>query len=224
MTEQKTAYNTGRLYRILAVVIVLACFGLGVWAYPHLPDRVPSHWNAAGQVNGYTSQAGGAFLLPGILAAVLILMYVIPRIDPKRSNFRLMGKVYWLLVFVVSLFLSLVYTGTILYALGLVHSRFVPVSAQAGIGILFIVLGNYMPKIKYNYMFGIRTPWTLASEEVWYKTHRALGPFWMVSGVVLLFAGFLPNPWTAYFTLSLVLILALGSVLYSYILFRQRKQ
>lgn len=224
MAEQETAYSTGKLYRILAVVIVLICFGIGVWAYPQLPDRVPSHWNAAGEVNGYTSQAGGAFLLPGILAAVLILLYLIPRIDPKRSNFRLMGKVYWLVVFVVSLFLGLIYTGTILNALGLVHSRFVPLSAHGGVGILFIVLGNYLPKIKYNYMFGIRTPWTLASEEVWYKTHRALGPLWVVLGIAFLFAGFLPAAWTAPFTMSLVLILALGSMGYSYVVFRKLKE
>ncbi len=223
MSEQESAYSTGKLYRILAVVIVLACFGIGLWAYPQLPDKVPSHWNAAGQINGYTGQAGGAFLLPGILAAVLILMYMIPRIDPKRGNFRLMGKVYWLFVFVVSLFLGLVYTGTILYALGLVHSRFVPVSAHTGVGLLFIVLGNYLPKIKYNYMFGIRTPWTLASEEVWSKTHRAMGPLWIVLGIAFLFAGFLPAAWTAYVTVSLILILALASMAYSYIVFRNLK-
>jgi len=221
MSEQPVLQKNGKLFRWLAAIVVLLCFALAAWAYPQLPARVPAHWNAAGEIDGYSGPLQAAFLLPGIILAVFAMMFVLPHVDPKRSNYKLMGKVYWLFALALILFLGLFYANTILSALGITSPRSVPRLALSGLGLLFIILGNYMGKVKYNYTFGLRTPWTLASEEVWYKTHRVTAPFWMLGGIVLLSSAFLPATWGATVMLLVIGALALGPTLYSYILFRR---
>jgi len=219
--SEPTSQNHGKLFCWFAGIVILLCFVLAIWAYPQLPARVPSHWNAAGEINGYSGPLQAAFLLPSIMFAMFGLMFVIPRIDPKRSNYQLMGKVYWLFVAAIILFMGLLYANTILSALGITSPQSVPRLALSGVGFLFIILGNYMGKVKYNYTFGIRTPWTLASEEVWYRTHRAAAPFWMLGGLILLACVLLPGAWAAAVMLGVVAALSLGPTVYSFILFRQ---
>ncbi|CAA7600382.1 Domain of unknown function DUF1648 [Acididesulfobacillus acetoxydans] len=213
--------HNDRLFQILSALIVILMFALSLWAYPKLPARVPSHWNAAGEVNGYNTPFVGAFLMPVLTLGIWLLFWLIPRIDPRKANYRLMNKVFWLINFVTVLFLGLLHTGIIFAALGLLRTGLVPAFILGGIGFLFIVLGNYMGKVKFNYFFGIRTPWTLANEEVWYKTHRAAGPAWVIGGLILLFSSFLPKQFTVPLVFAVVLVLALGSMVYSYILYQK---
>lgn len=224
MPKQSTAYDNGKLYRVLSILIVLICFGLALWAYPQLPEKVPAHWNLAGEVNRYTGRLSGAFLLPSIMLVLLAFNYVIPRIDPKRNNYKLMDKAYWATIFGITFFLGVMYFGIIIYSLGLVHFNLVPILVQVGIGLLFMVIGNYLPKVKYNYLFGIRNPWTLANEDVWYKTHRFMGPIFVVAGIIMAVAGFIMAFWfkSAFpILMPLVIVLALTSLAYAYISFRK---
>lgn len=224
MTKQSTAYDTGKIYRVLSLVIVLMCFGLAIWAYPHLPDKVPSHWNLAGKVNRYSGRLSGAFLLPIIMLAVLGLQYVVPMIDPKSSNFKLMGKAYWFSIFGAIFFLGVLYFGIIIFSLDLVQFDLIPIIVQLGTGLLFMVIGNYLPKIKYNYTFGIRTPWTLANQEVWYKTHRSMGPVFMITGIVIALTGFISTYKGFKLVFPLIIVLPIISLVYSYLVFRKQKQ
>ena len=221
MTEQTSTQNNGKLFQILSALIILLMFGISWWAYPHLPARVPSHWNAAGEVNGYANAFMGAFLMPAVALGTWILFFLIPRIDPRKTNFQQMGKVFWLVGFAVVLFLSILHISTLFIAVGLAHNNLIPVISFAGGGLLLIVIGNYMGKVKHNYMFGIRTPWTLANEEVWYKTHRTMGPLWVVGGVILLFLGFLPQAVIMPVLFTVMIVLALGSLAYSYVVFQR---
>lgn len=108
------------------------------------------------------------------------MVIVLPHIDPKKMNYTQMGRVYWLLGLSTIIFLAILHLGVLAVGLGVLPN--LPRWYFSGIGILFIVLGNYYGKIKFNYFVGIRTPWTLANEEVWYKTHRFAGPVWIVGG------------------------------------------
>lgn len=207
------------MFKILSGILAVINLVVGVWAYPHLPDKVPSHWNAAGVVNGYAGPFQGAFLLPLIIIGVYALFWVIPRMDPKKANYTQMGRVFWILGLAITLFMSVLYWGTIAVSLGYLEN--LPQGSFFGIGILFVILGNYFGKIKFNYMLGIRTPWTLANEEVWYKTHRFAGPIWMVGGVLLLLIGFLPVAWTAPLFVGVILIVTVLPMGYSYLLFKK---
>lgn len=214
-----TKETDGRLFTILSGLVVLLCFIAAIILYPQLPEQVPSHWNAAGEIDGYMGRLGGAFFMPTIMLGLFIVLSILPKIDPKKANYRLMGKAYAVVVFAIILFMGAIYVGTIAAVYG--HKMAVPRIAMTGIGLLLIILGYYMGKIKYNYTFGIRTPWTLASEEVWYKTHRVMAPLWVVGGVILLPVSFLPSRWTIPLILSVSLVLSIGSMVYSFIAYRK---
>ena len=125
-------------------------------------------------------------LLPIIGAGTIALLAVIPRIDPKRINIERSGKAYGMTMIGVIVFLTFLYITTTLQTLGYAVSlnRILPI----GMGIMFMIIGNYMGKVRQNYMFGIRTPWTIASELSWNKTHRMGG--WLFFGFGLLFTLF----------------------------------
>jgi uncharacterized membrane protein len=223
MAEQVPEKTNGKLFKLSAGISILVTIGISIWAYPHLPLQVPSHWNAAGEIDGYSSAFSGAFLFPLITLGVWLFLLLIPLIDPRKENYQKMGKVYWLFSFIVVLFLCILHLGILMTALGILKTGLVPFLSYAGVGVLFIVIGLCMGKIRHNYFFGIRTPWTLASEEVWNKTHNTVGPWWIIGGVVFLFLGFLPEYLMLPLLLLIVMVLALGSAGYSYLVYRSLK-
>lgn len=215
----KSKQNEGFWYNVLSVVVVLASLVLGWLAYPRLPAQVPTHWNLAGQVDGYSSPFMGAFMMPLLVTAILALMWLVPKIDPKRDNYLKMGRVYSAVRFYIILLLAAMHLAILGAALG--YGDITPHLVSSGVGLLFIIIGNYFGKVKYNYTFGIKTPWTLANEQVWYRTHRAMGPLWMVGGIFMAAASFVPlSLRMPLFILSLV-ILVIVPFAYSYLIFRQ---
>lgn len=211
--------HQGAWAKIISGVLIVVDFIIAFWAYPQLGDRVPSHWNIAGEVNGYSNRFSGAFMLPLILLGIYLLFWIIPRIDPKKVNYRAMTRIYWISALAVIFFMSLMHLAVL--GVGIGYLKTLPRWYFSGIGLLFIVLGNYFGKIKFNYSFGIRTPWTLANEEVWCRTHRFAGPIWMVGGVILGMSGFLPAHWTGpIFAIVMILIVGVPTF-YSYWLFHK---
>lgn len=117
------------------------------------------------------------------MACLLLLKAVLPKIDPKRNNFEKFKKPYTIVTEILTVFLLLIHVSIILFNLGYqVDMEFIVV---LGIGVLFVVLGNYLPKVKHNYSMGVRTAWTLSSETVWAKTHRLAGKVFVVSGLFM---------------------------------------
>ncbi|AFM02137.1 MULTISPECIES: SdpI family protein [Desulfitobacterium] len=217
--ENTNTNHQGSLSKIISGILVIINIIVGIWAYPQLPEQVPSHWNFAGQVDGYSGPFAGAFLLPLIILGVYIIFWIIPRIDPKRANYLKMGRVFWIVSTTLVVFLSLMYWGTIAVAIG--YFETLPRWYFSGIGIIFILLGNYFGKIKFNYTFGIRTPWTLANEEVWAKTHRFAGPIWIVGGILMALTGLLPAAWTVPLFVIVMCLIAVVPMAYSYLVYRK---
>ena len=181
---------------VLLVLIVLSVIP-GLMLYSQLPDQVPTHWGLHGEANGFGSKNLAIFLLPVINMGLFFLILFYPNIDPRRENFKKFAGSYTVLRWAVHLFFSAVYLFTLykvlMYARGqeaLNISGFITVA----ISLLIIVLGNYMGRVRHNYFVGIRTPWTLASEEVWQKTHRLGGKLYVASGVIGLLSVFLQDP------------------------------
>lgn len=208
--------------KILSGALVVVDFLIGLWAYPRLGDQVPSHWNIAGEIDRYSSRFSGAFMFPLILLGIYLLFWIIPKIDPKKANYSAMSRIYWISGLAVIFFMSLTHLGAL--GVGMGYLKTLPRWHFSGIGLLFIVLGNYFGKIKFNYFFGIRTSWTLASEEVWYRTHRFAGPIWMVGGIILGILGFLPTKWVSPLFIIDMVILVGVPVLYSYVQYRKLSQ
>jgi len=188
-------------------------------AFPLLPAVVPTHWNAAGQIDGYGSSWVGAFMLPGIMVFVLLLLLLIPKIAVFKKNLEEFEKQYWALGFALEFFFILFYAITLMPNFGISFNFsqlfMLPVS------MLFISIGVLMPSFKRNFFVGIRTPWTLADDKVWKKTHKFGGKAFVLAGLAILLS--IPFPEASVsVTVVAALAAALGSVVYSFILFRKQ--
>lgn len=189
-------------------------------AYSYLPETMPIHWNAQGQVDNYGSKAMAAFIF--FLPLLLALMFqFLPKIDPKKQNYVKFQKYYDIFaIFFIAFFV--VVNGVMLTETLKPGTLSIGLVISIGVSLMLIVLGNMMGKIKHNYFMGIKTPWTLADPDVWNKTHRVGGIMWVVIGILALITSFIS---TVIFSVIL-LVGALGStvVLYilSYVWFKKR--
>ena len=154
---------------------------------------IPTHWNIYGEVDGTGGRFEGLMLLPLIALGLYVLLLVLPRIDPARANYASFTGPYTLLRVALALMMAAMHALLLATALGyeLNTGRWIPVL----VGLLFIVLGNIMGKVRPNYFVGIKTPWTLASARSWEKTHRAGGRLFVAAGIGLAIAALLAQPW-----------------------------
>lgn len=210
------------LFGIIQIVIVLASIVLSIYFYQNFPEIVPIHWNVAGQADNFGSKAFGAFMFPVLLIAIYILFELLPKIDPRKERYVEFAKVYSIIKTVMMLVLFGVFVISGLNSLGYTVS--VSFWVPFMIGLMFIVLGNYLGKIRNNYFVGIKTPWTLANEEVWNKTHRLGGKLFILAGVVMLLMDFVPVPLRLPLLLVVVGVAAILPIVYSYFLYRKLKK
>ena len=201
---------------MLCLAFIAIAVATAAYLYPSLPEQIPTHWNINGEVDDYTSKPWGVLLLPLSAIFVFVVMKLIPVISPK--GFRMEKFADVLNIFMVTLvgFMS----GVALLVLLEASGRDVHINEMifAGVGLLFVIMGNYLGKVRKNFFLGIRTPWTLASDEVWSRTHRLGGRVFVLIGFVMFLNAFirLPERWL----IGSIVIVALVPVIYSYILYR----
>jgi uncharacterized membrane protein len=202
---------------IVIVASVTATLGLAVVGWIQLPAdaQVPIHWGVDGQVNGYAPKAVGLLLIPALTVGIAGLFYFLPRFEPRAQNLARSGPAYVRMASAVLILMVVVQLVVVASALGR------PVDATAvlsvGIGALFIVLGDLLGKVRSNFMFGVRTPWTLASDLAWNRTHRLVGRLFVVLGFAVILAGVIGGGWPLFVVLigGIVVILVVAFV-YSY--------
>ena len=158
--------------------------GLVFWG--KLPDEVATHWGADNVANGWSSKPFAVFGLPGILLAVHLLCAFTTAVDPKRQS---ISNKIWKMVLLICPVVSVIVAVSI-YGTALSIKINVGMICEVFMGVLFIVIGNYLPKCRQNYTVGIKLPWTLADPENWNKTHRVAGVVWMIGGVAALILAF----------------------------------
>ena len=202
---------------ILCLLFVAATIGVAVFLYSSLPEQIPTHWNAAGEVDDYTARPLAVVLLPGMPVLAWVLMKVIPIISPKGFRTTEFGDVINVLQLTLVGFLSLVAILVLLEARGI--NVYINNIVQVGVGLLFLVLGNYMSKFRKNFFIGIRTPWTLASDEVWHRTHRLGGWLFMLGGLFIIASGFLRVP--PLVMVGVLVSIAIFLIAYSYVIYRR---
>lgn len=193
-------------------VIVLAL------CWTTLPDLVPTNWGIHGEVN--YSGKGTLIWLAGLCPLLAVAMPVTVQIDPRRKNIEKFRGAYDLFCLATTLLLVVCNGITVIesYRPNTVN---VQVVVLIGVGILFILLGNYMPRFRHNYFCGIRTPWTLASETVWTKTHRLFGRLMFVLGVVMLPAAFLPGQVSFWIIMGGAVGISAAAYVYSYLVYKK---
>ena len=198
---------------ITSIIIVLPILA-GVVLWNQLPEQMPTHWNAAGEVDGWSSKPFAVFGLPLILVAAQWLCVLATTTDPKRQNHS--EKIYHLVFWIMPVLSIVLHAVTYLTVLG-VGVR-IEMVMPIFMGLLFVIIGNYLPKCKQSYTIGIKIPWTLNNEENWNKTHRLAGWVWVIGGFAIMLTGFFGG-FVAFFVITLVMVLV--PAIYSYLLHRK---
>ena len=204
--------------KIVSLTAVLGAAGVSLWARGLLPDApVATHFDASGHVNGTMPRDVALVFGPAAaLSIALVMLWLLPVIMPKKATLARSSEAYGASVIIIVVFLCLIHAGLIVHALNAPID--LPRWALGGVGLLFLVIGNYLPKTRFNYVMGVRTPWTLSSEEVWDRTHRLAGPLHMALGALVLADAVLtPFPLAYMLMIGGVVIVTAISVIYSYI-------
>lgn len=195
------------------LVILLISFIIGIFLYPQMPEKMASHWNLQGKVDGYMSKFWGLFLMPLISVLLFLLFVLIPKIDPLKHNIQKFRKYYDRFIVLLIIFLFYLYLLTIFWNLGLRFS-IIQVLSPA-FGILFYYTGILTENARRNWFIGIRTPWTLSSDRVWHKTHKLGGKLFKIAGIIALLGAML-REYAFFFVLVPVIIIAIYTIVYSY--------
>jgi len=202
-----------------ALIAGAVLFSLAV--YSRLPEEVPVHWGLSGEPDRFGSRLEGAFLIPVMMIAVFAIMQWYPSRDPRSANIAKFRGAYDTIVTATIALLSGIHVLALGNALGW-RIDMVKVGMVA-LGVMFILLGNLMPLARSNFIFGIRTPWTLSNESVWTRSQRVGGYAMVAAGIITIAAGFVAQP--AGFIVAMVSLLLSGVVpiVYSYILWSREK-
>lgn len=201
---------------ILTTALCLLPVLAGLALYSRLPQQVPTHFDFSGAPDVWSSRPFAVFGLPALMAAMNLFLHLCLEKDPRRANMSAALKYISLWLMPV---LSVLTCGlTLGAAMGRrVHAETV---APVLVGVLFLLIGNYLPKTKQNCTMGIRLPWTLNSEENWNRTHRLAGFWWVAIGVLFVLLALL-GLWNGWLLASVLLAAILVPAVYSYLLYRR---
>lgn len=189
---------------ITSIVTILPVL-IGIICWNRLPDVMATHFGFNNEANGFSSKAFAVFGLPLILLAVLWVGAFVTAHDPKRQNIS--PKMFSLMLWIAPV-ISLVAAATI-YPVNLGYELDIAFFSELLVGLMFIIIGNYLPKARQNYTIGIKIPWTLANEENWNRTHRLAGYLWMICGILMILISltrFVPAEWLVGIFLIMVLV------------------
>jgi len=200
------------------LIIFIITLATGWFFYPQLPPVVATHWDTAGQVNGYMAKGWGVATFPIIMAFLFIIFLIIPRIDPKRENIEKFRKFFDYLTLAISFLLYYFFLLFLFWNLG-VRFNFT-LAIMPALSLLFWVIGMILPHTEPNWFIGIRTPWTISSKSVWKKTHAVGGRLFKAVAVLALLGIVIPAS-ALWLVVAPILAVTIGLVIYSYVLYER---
>ena len=205
---------------IITTILILLPILAGIILWNRLPEQFPTHFNAAGEVDGYGSKAFGVFGLPLILVAFQWLCVVGSlKMDPKAEN--LQGKMFSLVLWIIPV-LSVV-MNALVYCTAMGMDMKVQIIVPLLVGLLLVIIGNWLPKCKPTWTLGIKLPWTLADEDNWNRTHRFAGPIWVAGGMVIMLCALIGGALLWVMPAALA-AMVLTPTVYSYLLFKGKNK
>lgn len=201
---------------IITSIITLLPMIIGILTWNKLPDVMATHFGIDNKANGFSSKALTVFGIPLFMVALEWVAALVTSKDPRRQNIspKMFTLVLWI-VPVISVFMA-----ATVYPYNLGMSLDISFISMLLMGLLFVVIGNYLPKARQNYTIGIRIPWTLANETNWNRTHRLAGFLWVAGGVLMLLmalTGFIRMP----LFFGIILVMTLVPCVYSFWLYTQ---
>jgi len=205
---------------IASIIILILSIALSVIYYPMLPDTMASHWNASGIADGFSGKDSNVLLFPILNAILLVLLFFVPRLDPKYSNILKFEKKFLIFVNSILAFMVLLQLQVFLWNTGTIISMNVLMPIM--MGGLFILIGWLLKDAKQNYSIGIRFPWTLNNEVVWNSTHKFGSKLFMASGLLSIISGIFIPAYSFIILIGSILIILPVLATYSYLEFRKK--
>ena len=206
---------------IICSIICLLPILVGLYYWNELPDMMATHWGIDNQPNGWSSKAMAVYGIPLIMLAMQWFMLFVTELDLKKKNhdMKLMQLVLWIIPMITLLVSAMCYA----YALGIeLNMGF---WALFFLGVLFTIIGNYLPKCRQNWTMGIKLPWTLSDAENWNHTHRLAGPVWVAGGLLLVLCSFFSrHPIAVYGSIAVILLMVTIPTVYSYLYYKQHSE
>lgn len=206
---------------IIPITILTISIVLSIYFYPLLPESVASHWNINGEVDGYSTKLANVIVFPSLQLFMLLLLVFIPRIDPKKENIKKFEKEFLLFINSILVFFTAIQLQSYLWNTG----TQLPMNSTMAVlmGGLFLVMAYLIKNAQQNYTIGIRTPWTLNSENVWNKTHTLGSKLFAISGILSILSAFV-SQYSYIVVLTSVLISTAYVFLYSYLEYKKELQ
>ncbi len=203
-----------------SILLTVVSLLLSLAVFSSLPEQIPAHWNVHGTVDRFAPKLT-VFIFPGIIFLFTILFQFMRRTDPNSDNYDKFQREYHRYTFVIGLVFFAVQIMTIAAAFRMDFN--VNLIFCLGIGSLFIFIGNLLPKTKHNYFIGIRTPWTLADEQNWFRTHRLAGKIWVLGGLIVALTALAPESFQVPVFLTILAVMVITPFVYSYTEFRRKR-
>ncbi|KAB2495207.1 SdpI family protein [Priestia endophytica] len=204
------------VFPLIIMSLSILCW---VILYNKLPSQIPMQWGVDGTVNSYAPKLQAAFTHNGILLFLYAVLVLSPKMDPRKQNYPKFSRSYRIITLAIMLVLFLLNISVLLASLG--YNLNVTTITPILVGILFIILGNYMQTVKPNFFIGIRTAWTLSNEQVWRKTHRLGSKLFILGGILFFVTPFVPEQLLFPLIISIILAVVLIPTLYSYVQYRK---
>ena len=199
------------------VTMIPAVIGAVLW--DRLPDVMATHFGFNNQPDGFGGKAFVVFAMPLIMLALLWAGAFITAHDPRKQNIsrKMFSLVLWT-VPVVSLIMA-----AVLYPYNLGYRMDMTFIMGIFLGLMFVIIGNYMPKARPNYTIGIRVPWTLSDEDNWNRTHRLAGFIWVAGGVLIIILTLMGVMRESIVMLPIIAGMAAVPVIYSFVIYLRKR-
>ena len=202
------------------IALVLVSVLASVVAYQFLPEKIVSHWNIYGNADSQMDKAFALSIMPIVAIFIAALYFLIPKLDPLRQNIKKFEFQYGLMFATIIAFMLYIHIITILWNLG--FSLNISAAIIPGVALLLFVIGLLLKDSERNWFVGVRTPWTLSSDNVWKKTHLLASKTFMIAAVILLLSIFFPE--YAFFAIIFIVFrAAIIPAVYSYFDYAKEK-
>lgn len=201
---------------VITSVLNLTPMIVGIILWDKLPESIPTHFGINNEPDGFSSKPFAVFGLPLFMLAMHLICIFATKADPKKQNIS--DKVFTLILYIIPA-ISLLMCAMI-YPTALGKKVNIGLITMLFIGLIFLIIGNYLPKCKQTYTIGIKLPWTLADSENWTKTHALAGKLWVICGLIIILTAFLETPFIFF---PVVLIMILVPTVYSYMLYKKKR-
>lgn len=202
----------------VGLVLVALAAVASILAYPEMPAQMATHWNGAGEPDGYMAKNVALALFPSLALGMLGLLTFVPKLDPLGENVAQFREQYDQFVVLLVAFLAYVHLLVLAWNLGY---RFEMIQGLApALGALFYFVGTLLAHAEQNWFVGIRTPWTLSNEEVWNHTHERAAPLFKLAGIVAVLGALVPE-YALLLVVAPAVAIALYTTVYSYVEYRR---